>query len=230
MNKERAFFTFIIAVLGLLLIDTCETADVIKKNLQKSDTEIQKFKKKSLADSSAIYNQEVLILDKEDQMLSLKEDLNKMKLENVELAFKLSSRTVFKTVAKLDKPVKEVTKDDPCPDFGSYLPLPAKFAQSDRFYLFHGEVTKQATLKVDSLVMFTDITMAIGDTARKGFLNKLFKKKDQTVSVLINNPYVQVSGLSSFVVKDKKRWYQTTVAKVAAGVALGAFVATNLPK
>lgn len=229
MNKERAFFTFIIAMLGLLLIDTCETADAIKGNLQKSDTEIQKFKKKSLEDSSAIYSQEVVLLDKEDQILSLKEDLNKMKLENVELVFKLNSRSVFKTEAKLDKPVREVTKDDPCPDFGSYLPLPARFAQSDRFYLFNGEVTKNATLKVDSLVMFTEITYAIGDTARSGFFNKLFKRKDQTVSVLINNPYVQVSGLSSFVIRDKKRWYQTTLAKVAAGVVMGAFIATTLP-
>jgi hypothetical protein len=222
MKKERALFAVIILILCLLWIDTCNTAKVLRGDLQKSGIEVQQFKKKVLDDSSTIYNQELLILESEEQLKSVEADLDKMNIENTQLVFKLKSRSVFKTEAKLDKPMVEVTQEDPCPDFGSYLPLPARFAQSDRFYLFHGEVTKQATLKVDSLVMFTNITYAIGDTLRDGFFNKLLRKKDPTVSVLIDNPYVQVSGLSSFVIRDKKKWHQTTAAKIGAGIILGA--------
>jgi len=226
MKKERILFAVIILILCLLWIDTCNTSKVLRGDLQKSGIEVQQFKKKILDDSSTILNQELLIFESEDQLKSVEKDLDKMKIENTQLVFKLKSRSVFKTEAKLDKPVLEVTQENPCPSIGSYLPLPAKFAQSDRFYLFRGEVTKQATLKVDSLVMFTDITYAIGDTLRDGLFNKILRKKDPTVSVLIDNPYVHVSGLSSFVIRDKKKWYQTTAAKIGAGVIIGAVAVT----
>jgi hypothetical protein len=226
MKMERILFAVIILILCLLWIDTCNTSKVLRGDLQKSGIEVQQFKKKILDDSSTILNQELLIFESEDQLKSVEKDLDKMKIENTQLVFKLKSRSVFKTEAKLDKPVLEVTQENPCPSIGSYLPLPAKFAQSDRFYLFRGEVTKQATLKVDSLVMFTDITYAIGDTLRDGLFNKILRKKDPTVSVLIDNPYVHVSGLSSFVIRDKKKWYQTTAAKIGAGVIIGAVAVT----
>ena len=228
MKKERVLFAAIILILCLLWIDTCNTAKVLRGDLQKSGIEVQQFKKKVLDDSSTIYTQELLILESEDQLKSVQMDLDKMEIENTDLVFKLKTRAVFKGEVKLDKPAVEVNQGDPCPDFGSYLPLPAEFTQSDRFYLFRGEVTKQATLKVDSLVMFTNITYAIGDTLRDGFLNKLLRKKDPTVSVLIDNPYVHVSGLSSFIVRDKKKWYQTNAAKIGAGVILGVVAVTAI--
>jgi hypothetical protein len=70
-------------------------------------------------------------------------------------------------------------------------------------------------------VSYANLTYAIGDTLRTGVFNKLFGKRDKVVRLLVDNPNMSITGMSNIVIKEKKRWYETTAFKFGLGVVAG---------
>ena len=126
---ERLFFIVVMAILSLILIDTCNTARSIEGNANLLEQENLKMKIKVLDDSSIIYTQDQIIVENDNQIYSMREEISKMGIVNTQMAIQLKARSVFKTQVNFDRPVTQVDSSKPCPDFGSYLKLPSKVCQ-----------------------------------------------------------------------------------------------------
>jgi hypothetical protein len=110
-----------------------------------------------------------------------------------------------------------------------HIRLPRTFHIKDKWFEMGGAVNRLGMLQIDSLVSHASFTYVIGDTLRSGFLNKVLGKKDKVLSLKIDNPTMQLDGMSNIVIKEKKRWYETTAFKFGLGVIVGVGVmrATN---
>jgi hypothetical protein len=92
-----------------------------------------------------------------------------------------------------------------------------------------GEINRLGRLQIDSLIIPTSYTVAIGDTIRKGLINKLFKVSDPVVRIKVDNPNVKITSMSNFVVRKPPKWYQTTGFKIGIGALIGFGLAVAAP-
>jgi hypothetical protein len=92
----------------------------------------------------------------------------------------------------------------------------------------NGQITTKGVIQIDSLNSFGTFTYAVGDTLRKGFLNRLTRKKDHVVRIHIDNPYMYVTNFDNIYIREEKRWYQTTGFKMLLGAAIGFGVASSV--
>jgi hypothetical protein len=212
-STERITYFLVIFALLLALVSTCGTKLAIEENAVLQN---QEFKSKTLKDSSVIYSQSLTIINQKKQIAELKS----LKIKNPEVVIKTQTKTVIKTQVQLDTVMIE---KEP------HIRLPRTFHIKDKWFEMGGAVNRLGMLQIDSLVSHASFTYVIGDTLRSGFLNKVFGKKDKVLSLKIDNPTMQLDGMSNIVIKEKKRWYETTAFKFGLGVIVGAGVmrATN---
>jgi uncharacterized protein YcfL len=212
-NKERIAYIFLLLVLIAILLCTCATKTAIEEN---AIMQQQQYKKRILADSSTIYSQSVNIKTKDIEISELK----KMAVKSPEVVIQTKTKTVIKTEIKLDTIMVEGTP---------MIKLPKSFYRKEKWFTIGGVINRLGVLQIDSLVTHVKMTYAIGDTLRSGPINKLFNKRDKVVRLLVDNPSINITGMSNIVIKEKKRWYETTAFKFGLGVVVGAGVirATN---
>ena len=224
MKKERLVYVFIIFFGSMLLWDTCETKKILEKNSSIQQDTIQSFKRKSLADGSAIYSQDLTIITLEKENSLYKEALAKAKELGIrEPEMIIGTRFKIKQTGQM-KPV-DVEEIDSL----KYISLPYFNSRTDRWRSISIGIDTAGVLS-DTTATFAEFTYAIGDTLKSGFFNKLFRRTDKVISMKIDNPYVEVTGMKNIIIKERKRWYQTTAAKVGAGVILGAVGYSALSK
>ena len=72
-----------------------------------------------------------------------------------------------------------------------------------------------------SLIIPASYTVAIGDTLREGFISKILKRTDPVVRIGVDNPNINLTGMRNVVVRQDKKWHQTTAAKIGAGILIG---------
>ncbi len=168
----------------------------------------QEYKKRILADSSTIYSQSVNIKTKDIQIYELK----KMAVKSPEVVIQTQTKTVIKTEIKLDTIMVEGTP---------MIKLPKDFYKTERWFTLSGNINRLGFLQIDSLVSYANLTYAIGDTLRTGVFNKLFGKRDKVVRLLVDNPSINITGMRNIVIKEKKRWYETSAFKFGLGVITG---------
>ena len=197
----------------MALVSTCGSKLAIEENGYLQNKE---FKSKLLKDSSVIYSQSLTILNQKNQI----EELKSIGIKNPEVVIKTQTKTIIKTEVQLDTVIIE---KEP------YLRLPRTFHIKDKWFEMGGAINRLGKLQIDSLVSHASFTYVIGDTLRSGFLNKVLGKKDKVLSLKIDNPTMQLDGMTNIVIKEKKRWYETTAFKFGLGVVVGAGVirATN---
>lgn len=208
-NKERIAYIFLLLVLIAILLCTCATKTAIEENAILKE---QVYKKKILADSSTIYSQSVNIKTKDIEISELK----KMAVKSPEVVIQTQTKTVIKTEIKLDTIMVEGTP---------MIKLPKDFYKTEKWFTLSGKINRLGFLQIDSLVSYANLTYAIGDTLRTGAFNKLFGKRDKVVRLLVDNPNMSITGMSNIVIKEKKRWYETTAFKFGLGVVAGIGVA-----
>lgn len=208
-NKERIAYIFLLLVLIAILLCTCATKTAIEENAILKE---QVYKKKILADSSTIYSQSVNIKTKDIEISELK----KMAVKSPEVVIQTQTKTVIKTEIKLDTIMVEGTP---------MIKLPKDFYKTEKWFTLSGKINRLGFLQIDSLVSYANLTYAIGDTLRTGVFNKLFGKRDKVVRLLVDNPNMSITGMSNIVIKEKKRWYETTAFKFGLGVVTGIGVA-----
>jgi hypothetical protein len=204
-NKERIFYVVAITLLLLMFWSTCETQKSIQKASAKSTED---FKKRINKDSSTIYRQELTIVNQANKIKELKE----LAIKDPELIVKTQTQTVVKTNIQLDT---VIINNEP------YIKLPKDFHKKDKWFSIDGTISRLGVLQIDSLVTTANLTYAIADTARKGILNKIAGKKDKVLSLKIDNPNMKITGMSNIYIKEEKKWWQTTAAKVGLGFVLG---------
>ena len=212
-STERVIYFLVISALLLALVSTCGSKLAIEENGYLQNKE---FKSKLLKDSSVIYSQSLTILNQKNQI----EELKSIGIKNPEVVIKTQTKTIIKTEVQLDTVIIE---KEP------YLRLPRTFHIKDKWFEMGGAINRLGKLQIDSLVSHASFTYVIGDTLRSGFLNKVLGKKDKVLSLKIDNPTMQLDGMTNIVIKEKKRWYETTAFKFGLGVVVGAGVirATN---
>ena len=192
---ERVLF---LAVLSLLLLRSCN------EQAQTTLTE-QKFVKMRLNDSLTIYTQA-------QQITELKDLTEKLRIDKPKAAVEVVTRTIFKTKIELGDPIY-------IHDTVPALVLPREFQKFERWFSIMGKINRLGYLQIDSLSIPATISVGIGDTLRGVFP---FRKRESVVRVAIDNPNMITEGLRSFVIEQpRKKWYETTVAKVGFGALIG---------
>lgn len=192
---ERLLF---LAILSLLFVRSCH------QQAQTTLTE-QSFVKTHVNDSLTIYTQG-------QQIAELKYLTEKLRLDKPKAAVEVVTRTVYKTKIELGEPIY-------IRDSVPALVLPRNFTKSERWLYMSGKINRLGHLQIDSLNIPATISVGIGDTLRGIFP---FRKRESVVRLAIDNPNMSVQGLRSFVIPEpRKKWYETTAAKVGFGALIG---------
>ena len=209
-------FIFIIVCLIIMLFRSCDLNREYISELKKQDSEIQSFKVSRLLDSSLIYTQKQNIKIKDDQLENNEHEifaLRVMKIQKPKEVIQFKTRYIIKT----EIPIAETEQIDSV----NYLRVPVSFSKGERWFSIVGQINAAGTLLIDSLVTSAQFTYSLGDTLRNGFINRLFRKSDQVVRLHIDNPNIQLQGMSNIYIKDRKKWFETTGFKIGFGVLLG---------
>jgi len=209
-------FVFIIVCLIIILFRSCDLNREYISELKKQDSEIQSFKVSRLLDSSLIYSQVQNIKIKDDQLLKNEQEifaLRVMKMKKPKEVIQFKTRYIFKS----EIPIAETEQIDSV----NYLRVPVSFSKGERWFSINGQILSNGTLLIDSLIAPAQFTYSVGDTLRNGLFNRLFRKSDQVVRLHIDNPNIQLSGMTNIYIKDRKKWFETTGFKIAFGAFLG---------
>ena len=192
---ERLLF---LAILSLFFVRSCH------QQAQTTLTE-QTFVKTHVNDSLTIYTQG-------QQIAELKDLTEKLRIDKPKAAVEVVTRTVYKTKIELGEPIY-------IRDSVPALVLPRNFTKSERWFNISGVINRLGYLQIDSLTIPAIISVGIGDTLR-GFFP--FRKRESVVRLAIDNPNMSVQGLRSYVIPEpRKKWYETTAAKVGFGALIG---------
>jgi hypothetical protein len=152
---------------------------------------------------------------------ALVKEIKEMEMVKPTEVVKYQTKTVVKTEIQLAEPVYI--------DSFPHLKLPRPFYKQDKHLTMGGEINRLGTLQIDSLIIPTSYTIAIGDTIRKGLINKIFKVSDPVVRIRVDNPNVQITSMSNFVVRKPPKWYESTPFKIGVGVLIGFGLAMAAP-
>lgn len=207
---------FIIVCLLLFLFRSCDLNREYILELKKQDSEINNFKISRLQDSSLIYSQKINIkiasevIQKNEQEIFA---LRVMKIKKPKEIIQFKTRYIIKT----EIPIAETEQIDSV----NYLRVPVWFSKGERWFSINGQILSNGTLLIDSLIAPAQFTYSVGDTLRNGFINRLFNKSDQVVRLHIDNPNIQLQGMSNIYIKERKKWFETTGFKIAFGAFLG---------
>jgi hypothetical protein len=80
-------------------------------------------------------------------------------------------------------------------------------------------------ITIDSLVIPNRQSIILGEK-RLGFL----KGTERRVEVINSNPMINTTGLGSYVISGRKKWYQTRIFAGALGVVVGALALSRIGK
>jgi hypothetical protein len=216
MYKGINFVLIACFILVFLLFRSCSLNREYLTELKKQDSEISNFKKTRLRDSSFIYSQKINIKIKDDQLLKNEQEifaLRVMKIKKPKEVIQFKTRYIIKT----EIPIAETEQIDSV----NYLRVPVSFSKGEKWFSINGQILSTGTLLIDSLVSPAQFTYSVGDTLRNGFINRLFRKSDQVVRLHIDNPNIQLQGMTNIYIKDRKKWFETTGFKIAFGALLG---------
>lgn len=216
MYKGINFVLIACFILVFLLFRSCSLNREYLTELKKQDSEISNFKKTRLRDSSFIYTQKINIKIKDDQLLKNDQEifaLRVMKIKKPKEIVQIKTRYIIKT----EIPIAETEQIDSV----NYLRVPVSFSKGEKWFSINGQILSTGTLLIDSLITPAQFTYSVGDTLRNGFINRLFRKSDQVVRLHIDNPNIQLQGMTNIYIKDRKKWFETTGFKIAFGALLG---------
>jgi regulator of replication initiation timing len=193
-------------IIVLLLRDCSHSEDktrLLESVMQYSDsvTYLRSKTGKEIAENS------VLLLENERQLKSLISS-NKELIQQLDKLKKIKSVTIVKTTTVIKKDSFAYQEPIPC-EFE-----PIKIERDSSNYYFSATITDKI-FSIDSLAIPNQQSIIVASTK-----NGLFKPKKQVIQIINSNDLVKVTGAQSFIVEQKKKWYETSAAKVIFGAAL----------
>jgi hypothetical protein len=208
--RNEAVYLITIIVLLFFLLKSCG------ENVQ-SD---YRLKHTIYEDSVVIASQKKIIAQASSDAAKQAQQIAQLevKVNNATEVVKIETRTIIKEQIKLGDTIMI--------DKQPYIQLPKPFLKKTQWYTIGGLINRLGWLQLDSLVIPANFTYAVGDTMRTGFVNRLLKKKDTVVRLKVDNPNVQITGLSNIYIKEEKKWHQRTAFKVGVGIIIGAVAVT----
>lgn len=211
-TQIRLLLIVSIAALMLLAINiqTCNSLYEAKRYASRVAQENGRLTKKTLADSSVIYSARVANSEIERELAQALAE--KAQVKNPVAAGRIVTRTIVRDTIYIGE-VAMTNDSTPC------LPVPAPIQKHTRWYSFEGMLTDGGYLSIDSLSIPAKFTWSIGDTVRAGFWNKVFRRKDRVVRVLVDNPHVEVNELVAVVEERKGRGRGLAIAGMAGFLA-----------
>ena len=216
MYKGINFVLIACVILIILLFRSCTLNREYILELRKQDSEIQNFKISHLQDSSVIYSQIQNLKIKDSELQKNEQEIFALRVKKIKKPkeiVQIKTRYIIKT----EIPIAETEQIDSL----NYLRVPVIFSKSERWFSIDGQINASGTLLIDSLVSNGQFTYSLGDTLRNGFINRLLHKSDMVVRLHIDNPNIQLQGMSNIYIKERKKWFETTGFKIAFGAFLG---------
>ena len=221
MYKGINFILIACIILIVLLFRSCSLNREYILELKKQDSEIQNFKTFRLLDSSLIYTQNQNIKVKDLELQKNEQEifaLRVMKIKKPKEIVQFKTRYIIKT----EIPIAETEQIDSI----NYLRVPVIFSKLERWFSIDGQINASGTLLIDSLISNGQFTYSLGDTLRNGFINRIMNKSDLVVRLHIDNPNIQLQGMSNIYIHERKKWFQTTGFKMLFGAFLGFGIAS----
>ena len=157
-----------------------------------------------------IANIQVVVLDKDKQIQEQLKEIKKLKSLDVKVI--VDTKTIYDTMTIALHDTTIITKTDTI----KYQ----KFDFDDEWLIIKGKVEK-SKLIFDSLQVNNKYKIEIGDEKVGLF------KKEKKVYIINENPHTSTDDLQSFVLKDKKKWYQKDIWKIAGASLLTYFIVTQ---
>jgi hypothetical protein len=200
----------LLCVCLLLGVRSCElvkeasqsTIDLLK--LQQDKLEL----KKTIDEKGReISNIQVVVLQKDKKIQEQLKEIKKLKSLDVKVI--LDTKTMYDTLTIALHDTTIISKTDTI----KYQ----KFNFNDDWLVIKGKIDN-SKLIFDSLQVNNKYKIEIGDE-RVGLF-----KKEKKVYVINENPHTSTNDLQSFVLKDKKKWYQKDVWKIAGASLLTYFI------
>lgn len=219
MNKTFSYIAFAVAcVFGLIALDTCGVSQRLSSDLNLVTESNKKLVQQRLSDSSSIYSMSVRIAYSEKVIHDQNKKLMAFEIMNMRRPKEIigiGTKTNTSFSVQLPEPVRIDTSTS------TYLKLPVPISDSGKWHMFSGRIDLTGKFIVDSLVTRANFTYAVGDTIKRGLINRVFRNSETVVRLRIDNPNVQLTGFENIYIKDKKRWYQRPGVMMACGFLAG---------
>ena len=219
--SHHAIYGVIIMMLLLFSFKSCDDKQAALSELETMIEYNGQLVSRIAKDSATLVSQAQKIVQSDKLEAALVKEIKEMEMVKPTEVVKYQTKTVVKTEIQLAEPVYI--------DSFPHLKLPRPFYKKDKHFTMGGEINRLGTLQIDSLIIPTSYTVAIGDTIRKGLINKLFKVSDPVVRIRVDNPNVQITSMSNFVVRKPPKWYESTPFKIGVGVLIGFGLAVVAP-
>jgi hypothetical protein len=219
--SHHAIYGVIILILLLFSFKSCDDKQAALSDLETMIEYNGQLVSRIAKDSATLVSQAQKIVQSDKLEAALVKEIKEMEMVKPTEVVKYQTKTVVKTEIQLAKPVYI--------DSFPHLKLPRPFYKKDKHFTMGGEINRLGTLQIDSLIIPTSYTVAIGDTIRKGLINKIFKVSDPVVRIRVDNPNVQITSMSNFVVRKPPKWYESTPFKIGVGVLIGFGLAVAAP-
>ena len=214
-NIERIAIYGIAVFLLITAFNQCNKKKVFQDEVESyvDYTDTVKYYKAKNGDIVS-YNESLEISEKTLRTMndSLGKALNNIKIKDPEVIIQIEERVVIKEVE-----VKFVDSI-PCPPFSS------SFNLSDEFYSLSGSFTN-TKLKLDSIKIPNTRSITVG-TKKNGFL----KRNDHIVTIQNSNPFMSTKNITSYTIKEKKKWHETTLFKLGLGFISGVITHRTMSK
>jgi hypothetical protein len=219
--SHHAIYGVIILMLLLFSFKSCDDKQAAISDLETMIEYNGQLVSRIAKDSATLVSQAQKIVQSDKLEAALVKEIKDMEMYKPTEVVKYRTKTVVKTEIQLAEPVYI--------DSFPHLKLPRPFYKQDKHLTLGGTINRLGTLQIDSLIIPTSYTIAIGDTIRKGLINKIFKVSDPVVRIRVDNPNVQITSMSNFVVRKPPKWYESTPFKIGVGVLIGFGLAVAAP-
>lgn len=223
--KTYTIFALLIAVIGFLTWDGCQS----RNELKDFGNQMAQYNVKEQGFITTIDRQGKKITRQNQIIITKQQALQQGLIENTRLK-KIKSQVKIITRVKIEKefiPFNDYDIFDDTWDEEKLISVPKPFKIANEWYWMGGKIVKKG-IEIDSIQFFNKMTITIGDKKLKGFKNVL-KRRIPTVEILNESPYVSVEGLQNVIIKKRrKRWHETTGFKVLVGFGIGVYTATKL--
>jgi hypothetical protein len=219
--SHHAIYGVIILMLLLFSFKSCDDKQAALSDLETMIEYNGQLVSRIAKDSATLVSQAQKIVQSDKLEAALVKEIKEMEMVKPTEVVKYQTKTVVKTEIQLAEPVYI--------DSFPHLKLPRPFYKQDKHLTLGGTINRLGTLQIDSLIIPTSYTVAIGDTIRKGLINKIFKVSDPVVRIRVDNPNVQITSMSNFVVRKPPKWYESTPFKIGVGVLIGFGLAVAAP-
>lgn len=209
MRKDIIYISAIALITVMFMLDRCSThKDMYEQSAELSSYEdtvkfYQANNGELIASNNAIKIDRDVLFDNNKE---LKKEVEILRIKKPEVIIK------WRGGVRIDSIPVPFEVRLPCDTFTRIIKI------DSTHYDINATLTDKA-LTFDGISFPNEQTIVIGD--KRG---KWYNPKEYTVAVKHSNPYVVTTGMQAYTITDKKKFYEKTWFKVAAGFAGGIII------